>query len=264
MKQAMIWLTAVVVLVIGLPPASAQQRDDRAKQKEEAALQQQVDELKAGQQQILKELQAIRKILQSFQEASGPQPPSEIALPVAGEPFKGSAAARVAIIEYSDFQCPYCGEYAREIYPRLDSSYVKSGKVRYYFRDLPGPSHTFALGAARAARCAGEQGKFWEMHDSLFATQTTLAPPDLTKRAQELGLDQAKFNECIASGRYTDNIRRSMAGAERMGISGTPAFILGVLDPSGNSVRSTKVILGAEGFDAFKSALDELLAAPQK
>ncbi|MFL6212764.1 MAG: DsbA family protein [Blastocatellia bacterium] len=264
MKQAISWLTAVIVGVSCLPPASAQKRDDKAKQKEAASLQQQVDELKAGQQQILKELQEIRKILQSFQEAASPQPPSEIALPVAGEPFKGSAAARVAIVEYSDFQCPYCGEYAREIFPRLDSDYIKSGKVRYYFRDLPVPSHTLALGAAQAARCAGEQGKFWEMHDRLFANQTTLAPPDLTRLAHESGLDESKFSECLASGRYRDNIRRSMAGAERMGINGTPAFLLGVLDPSGNSVRSTKIILGAESFETFKSALDELLASPQK
>jgi protein-disulfide isomerase len=263
MKQTMVWLVALAVGVICMPTASAQTRDDKSKQKD-ASLQQQIDELKAGQQQILKELQEIKKILQSFQEAAVPQPPAEIPLPVAGEPFKGSPAARVAIVEYSDFQCPYCGEYAREIFPRLDSSYIKSGKVRYYFRDLIVPSHTFALGAAQAARCAGEQGKFWEMHDLLFANQTTLAPPDLTKRAQELGLDEAKFSECIASGRYRENIRRSMSGAERMGISGTPAFILGVLDPSGNSVRGTKLIMGAESFETFKSALDELLAAPQK
>jgi protein-disulfide isomerase len=264
MKQAMMWLTALVVGVSCLPPASAQKRDDKAKQKEAASLQQQIDELKAGQQQILKELQEIRKILQSFQEAAGPQPPPEVALPVAGEPFKGSPAARVAIIEYSDFQCPYCGEYAREIFPRLDSAYIKSGKVRYYFRDLPLASHTFALGAAQAARCAGEQGKFWEMHDRLFANQTALAPADLSRYAHELGLDEAKFGECITSGRYRDNIRRSMTGAERMGVTGTPAFLLGVLDPSGNSVRGTKVIVGAESFETFKSALDELLAAPQK
>ena len=136
--------------------------------------------------------------------------------------------------------------------------------MRYYFRDLPLPSHTFALAAAQAARCAGEQGKFWEMHDLLFANQTTLAPPNLTKRAHELGLDEAKFSECLSSGKYRDNIRRSMAGAERMGLNGTPAFLLGVLDSSGNSVRSTKVIMGAESFDTFKAALDELLAAPQK
>src|SRR5689334_12321708 len=185
MKQTVMLLLTLAVGASFLPAASAQTRDDKAKQKD-ASLQQQIDELKAGQQQILKELQEIKKILQSFQEAAGPQPPPEIPLPVGGEPFKGSPAARVAIVEYSDFQCPYCGEYAREIFPRLDSNYIKSGKVRYYFRDLPLASHTFALGAAQAARCAGEQGKFWEMHDHLFANQTALAPADLSRYAHEV------------------------------------------------------------------------------
>ena len=256
-------LAAAAIGLTLMTAGLAQQRDDKPKSKE-AALQQQIDELKAGQQQILRELQEIKKILQSFQEAAAPPPPQEVVLPVGGEPFKGSASARVAIIEYSDFECPFCGQYAREIFPRLDGDYVKSGKVRYYFRDLPLPSHPRALPAALAARCAGEQGKFWEMHDSLFADQAALSPADLSRRAQALGLDEAKLGECIASGKYRENIRRSAAGAARMGLNGTPAFFLGVVDASGNTVRSSKVIMGAEGYDAFKSALDELLAAPKK
>ena len=252
MKQTILSLTVAVVGLTLMSSGLAQQRDDKSKSKE-AAL----------QQQILRELQEIKKILQSFQEAAAP-PPQEVVLPVGGEPFKGSAAAHVAIIEYSDFQCPFCGQYAREIYPHLDSDYVKSGKVRYYFRDLPLPSHPQALTAALAARCAGEQGKFWEMHDSLFANQEALSPADLSRRAQGFGLDEAKFNACLANGKYRENIRRSAAGAERMGINGTPAFFLGVVDPNGNTVRSRKLILGAEGYDAFKSALDELLAAPKQ
>lgn len=261
MKQIIWSLAAAVVGLTLMSQGLAQQRDDKPQSKE-AALQQQIDELKAGQQQILKELQEIKKILQSFQEAASP--PQEAVLPVGGEPFKGSPAARVAIIEYSDFECPFCGQYAREIFPRLDADYVKSGKVRYYFRDLPLPSHPRALAAALAARCAGEQGKFWEMHDSLFANQAALTPADLSRRAQALGLDEAKLNACITSGKYRENIRRSVAGAERMGINGTPAFFLGVVDPSGNTVRSSKLILGAEGYEAFKAALEQMLAAPQK
>ena len=262
MKRTISWLAAIVIGLTNLS-GQAQTRDDKRKP-DAASLQQQIDELKAGQQQILKEVQEIKKILQSFQEATNQQPPQDIILPVGGEPFKGSPTARVAIVEYSDFQCPFCGEYAREVYPKVDGEYVKSGKVRYYFRDLPLPAHPQALPAALASRCAGEQGKFWEMHDSLFADQAALAPADLSRRAKALGLDETKFSECLASGRYKDNIRRSMVGAERMGINGTPAFVLGVLDAEGNVVRSSKVIMGAESFDAFKSALDELLAPPKK
>src|SRR5260221_459521 len=85
--------------------------------------------------------------------------------PVHGEPFRSDAHARVAIIEYSDFECPLCRQFARDVYPLIDAAYIHSGKVKYFFRDLPLPMHPHALPAARAARCAGEQGKFWEMHD---------------------------------------------------------------------------------------------------
>src|SRR5205085_11623237 len=116
LMRQMIRSLAVIISLAFIPAAAAQKRDDKPASKE-AALQQQIDELKAGQQQILKEVQEIKKILQSFQEAAAPQPPQELVLPVGGEPFKGSPAARVAIIEYSDFECPFCGEYAREVYP---------------------------------------------------------------------------------------------------------------------------------------------------
>jgi protein-disulfide isomerase len=263
MRQTSRWLAAFVIGITLLPSALAQQRDDKAKSKDEK-LQQQIDELKAGQQQILKEVQEIKKILQSFQEAAAPQPPQEIALPVASEPFKGSPAARVAIVEYSDYQCPFCGEYAREVFPRLDGDYVKSGKVRYYFRDLPLPMHPQAMPAALAARCAGEQGKFWEMHEWLFANQQALAPDALKQHAAALGLDAARFNDCLTTGKYRNPILRSMASAERMHIDGTPAFLVGVFDPNGEIVRVSQVLLGAKTYEEFKTVLDDMLAAPKK
>jgi len=263
MHQMIRRLTAVVVGLTLLSPALAQKRDDKPKPKE-ATLQQQVDELKAGQQQILKELQEIKKILQSFQEANSPQAPQEISLPVSGEPFKGSPAARVAIIEYSDYQCPFCGEYAREVFPRLNSDYIKSGKVRYYYRDLPLSMHPNALPAALAARCAGEQGKFWEMHERLFANQNALDPDALKQHAVALGLDAARFNECMASGKYRSPVARSMASAERLRIDGTPAFLIGVVDANGEVVRVAQVMLGAKTYEAFKAALDSALAPPSR
>jgi len=263
MKQIIRSLTVAVIGLALMLQGLAQQRDDKSKSKE-AALQQQIDELKAGQQQILKELQEIKKILQSFQEAANQQPPQEITLPVGGEPFKGSPAARVAIIEYSDYQCPFCGEYARQIFPQLDSAYIKSGKVRYYFRDLPLQMHPQALPAALASRCAGEQGKFWEMHERLFANQNALGPDDLKKHAAAIGLDAARFDECLSSGKYRNAVARSMASAERMRLDGTPAFLMGVLDPNGEVVRVTQVKLGAQTYEEFKETLDGLLAAPSK
>jgi protein-disulfide isomerase len=231
------------------------------------SLQQQIDELKKGQEGLLKEVEEIKQLLQQrpgrAEFAAKTAAPTVSSVNVHGEPFRGDQAARVAIMEFSDFDCSFCGKYARETYPRLDQDYVKPGKVRYFFRDLPGPGETNAFVKARAARCAGDQAKFWEMHDLLFATQAAPAG-DLAPLGQTLGLDLARFNECLASEKYAENIERSVAGARRMGIMGTPAFIIGILTEDGNFIRVTKLLVGAQTYDDLKSVLDELLTNPAK
>lgn len=230
------------------------------------SIQQQIDELKEGQQRMLKELAEIKRLLQEkpgrVGYAAKPTTPNGIALNVHGEPFKGGSRARVAIMEYSDFDCSFCAKYTREIYPRIDEDYIKPGKIKYFFRDLPEPAQTNALVKACAARCAGEQGKFWEMHELLFAAQSAPVGQDPKSYAQALGLDLGKFSECLSSGRYSDSIRRSAVGAGRMGIFGTPTFLIGTLTEDGDFMRTTKVLPGADSYAAFKSILDELLAAP--
>ena len=112
--------------------------------------------------------------------------------------------------------------------------------------------------AARAARCAGAQGKFWEMHDSLFAKQNLLRDVDMPARAQEVGLDTAKFSECLSSDRYTEDINKSAAEAQKMGVEGTPTFFVGQVNPNGE-LTNLKMIVGSRSYDAFKSVIDDLL-----
>ena len=236
--------------------------------KTSVSVQDQINALKQGQEQILKELGEIKKLLQErpgrVDYAAKPTTPNVISLNVHGEPFRGDRRARVAILEYSDFDCSYCAKYALEIFPKIDKDYIQSGKIKYFFRDLPAPGETNALLKARAARCAGEQGKFWEMHDRLFATQTEHAGPNLTSHAQALALDTEKFDACLASGRYSDNIRMSVAGARRAGLYGTPAFLIGTVSEDGDFVLATKVLVGGESFETLRSGLDEILAASSK
>jgi protein-disulfide isomerase len=227
-----------------------------------STLKKQIQDLQQGQQQILQELKELRQLIQATVNAAPAGRPAQIlSINVYGESFKGSNSARAAIIEYSDFECPYCGQYSREVYARILESYVKTGKIRYYFRDLPLPIHSNAVKAALAARCAGEQGKFWEMHDSLFADQSSLSEKDLLGRASTLGLNQVKFSECFSSNKYADSIRKSKVGAERMGITGTPAFAIGIIEPNGEVVKVSQMFLGAQSYEDFKSALDELLSS---
>jgi len=236
-----------------------------------SVLKQEVKALGAQQRQILEQLNELKQMLQANPPGrTAPPLPSTVA--IQGEPFRGDSGARVAIVEYADFECPYCGKHMRETYPQILDNYIQTGKVKYFFRDLPLPMHSHAMPAARAARCAGEQDKYWQMHDSLFANQGSLINKALLDRAQSLGLDTAKFEECLSSQRYLAEIRNSMVEAQKMGISGTPTFFLGTIGPNADAVLSglqvqpalvvniARAIRGTVPYEAFKTALDELLA----
>lgn len=258
-------LSCSLCLTIIQPGVCKQQAHKTGKgeaQENASTLKKQIEDLQQGQRQILQELKELRQLIQANSNAAAAgRPEQAVSMNVYGEPFLGSSSARLAIIEYSDFECPFCGQYDREVYPRILESYVKAGKVRYYFRDLPLPIHPNAMQAARAARCAGEQGKFWEMHDSLFADQSALSEKDLLGRAAALGMNQPKFSECFFSDKYADSIRKSKMGANRIGVTGTPAFAFGVIGPGGEVVKVSQVLLGAQSYEDFKSAIDELLSS---
>ena len=192
------------------------------------------------------------------------RPQEAVSLNVLGEPFRGSVAARVAILEYSDFDCSFCAKYAVEIYPLLDQAYIQTGKVKYFFRDLPDPGHPDALFKARVARCAGEQEKFWQAHDLLFKDQRPFDGPALIAFGEALGLLREPFNTCITSDRYLDAILQSSQSASRMRIYGTPAFLIGTLNEDGSLLRASKIFLGAESFLAFRNVLEELLMPAKK
>jgi protein-disulfide isomerase len=126
--------------------------------------------------------------------------------------------------------------------------------------EFPLPMHSNAMKAAEAAECAKDQGKFWEMHDKIFENQRALAETDLTKYAEALGLDGKKFKECIDSGKHAEQIKREMAEGQKAGITGTPSFLLGYMEPNGK-VKATKKIVGAQPYSAFKTQIDEMLSS---
>ena len=122
--------------------------------------------------------------------------------------------------------------------------------------------HKFAFKAAQAASCAGEQGKFWEMHDRLFENQKALEP--WTPHAEAVGLDVAKFEECLASGKFDSEIRRDMGEARKVGVTGTPGFMIGRTDPASSKVKVLAVLKGAKAFSDFKAEIDRLLEEAAK
>ena len=146
--------------------------------------------------------------------------------------------------------------------PQIEKEYIETGKIKYVFMDFPLPMHRQAMKASEAGFCAGDQGKFWEMHDRLFANQNALNPEDLLKHAEALGLEMTQFKGCLDSGKHGAEIRAAMAEGQKAGITGTPGFLFGFIE-SDNKVKATKKISGAFPYTHFKATIDEMLSTKQ-
>jgi len=165
---------------------------------------------------------------------------------------------KLAIVEFSDFQCPFCGRYARETFPLVDREFVATGSVEYVFRHFPLEAiHPSALKASEASECAGRQGKRWEMHDKIFANQQALSEASLRGYASELRLDGRTFDECL-EGSAVPLIKADQAEGQRLGVQSTPTFFIGTVQSDG-SIALVKKIPGALPYATLKAELRKLL-----
>jgi protein-disulfide isomerase len=192
-----------------------------------------------------------------------PESRSEVAVgpvraSVASAPFLGRPDAPVTIIEFSDYQCPFCQRFFATTLPLLKKDYIDTGKVRYVFRDFPLEMHPEAQKAAEAAHCAGEHKKYWEMHDLLFQNQKALAPAQLAVYARTIGLNKAEFDRCLSSGRQSPRVARGLADGAAAGVRGTPGFVIGKTRP-GEVVEGT-FLRGAQPLESFRAIIDRALA----
>jgi protein-disulfide isomerase len=179
---------------------------------------------------------------------------------VANAPARGRVDAVVTLVEFSDYECPFCIRHFQQTMPRIDENYIQSGKIRYVFRDFPIDSnHPQAIKAHEAARCALEQEKFWDIHTRLFSAPGTHTAEALDQRAKEAGLNLSAFDSCLASGRATPAIRETEGIAETLGATGTPWFFVGVRDLKTDKVRVIKPIGGAQPYEQFSIVLDAAL-----
>ncbi len=173
---------------------------------------------------------------------------------MAGAPAtKGKTDAKVTMVEFTDYQCPFCSRFFTDTYGQIMKNYVDNGKIQYISRDLPLPFHPNAHIAAQATRCAGDQKKYWEMHDKLFEKQTDWseasdAKPKFEIYAKEIGINSGNFLKCLTDGKYKQAVDDDAALASRVGASGTPTFII-----------NGKVLVGAQPYSEFERALNEAL-----
>ncbi len=207
---------------------------------------------------LRRELAAVKEDLANLRATLG-RPRPEVDL--TGAPHKGNPDALVALVEFSDYECPFCIRHFRETMPMIEKNYIATGKILYAFRDFPiDVLHPQAVKAHEAAQCGLEQGKFWEMHNTLFGAPAQHSVEGLEATATQAGVNLAPFRECIASGRTTAGIRKTADLAASFGANGTPAFFIGVFDKATNQVKVTRAISGAIPFAQFAQALEAALA----
>lgn len=172
------------------------------------------------------------------------------------DPFLGDKNAKVIIVEFSDYQCPFCRSFWKDSFVQLKKEYIDTNKIKFVYRDYPLSFHPMAQPFAEAAECAEDQGKYWQMHDKIFSEQEKKGQGTVTSSIDDLklwasqvaGLDKNKFNQCLDSGKYKVEVQKDFDDGSKAGVSGTPSFFI-----------NGRLLVGAQPFSAFKSVIDEEL-----
>lgn len=193
---------------------------------------------------------------QPAQAAPQPQaaPPSptigseQVTAMLEGAQMKGDKNAPVTIIEFSDFECPFCARFYSNTLPQIEDQYIKTGKVKFAYKHFPLSFHAQAQKAGEASECAGDQGKFWEMHDVLFEKGVAGGVASFKQYAADLNLDAGDFDACLDTGKYADKVLKGLQEGSAVGVRGTPGFLI-----------DGQLVSGAQPFSVFQQVIDAAL-----
>ena len=211
--------------------------------------------------EILKELRQIRQLLER-QQAKAPQAQEEQVVKakvnLEGFAMLGSKEAPLTIVEFTDYQCPFCQRFHTTAFPELKKNYIDTGKVRFYSRDMPLDFHPDAMRAAEAARCASDQGQFWRLRDVMGANPNKLDMDSLVADVTNLKMDVKAFRACVESEKYKSAVQTDVMEAMKIGANGTPTFVVGKSTPNG---VDGELMVGAQPYPMFDQKLQELGSA---
>ena len=239
-----------IPLALALPAAAQMVAGET--RKDEGITRQQADD-------ILNELRQSRQLLEKHQAKGSGQPDPELPvrakLNLDGFQMLGNKNAPLTIVEFTDYQCPFCRQFHATAYVELKKNYIDTGKLRFYSRDLPLDFHANAMRAAQAARCAADQGKFWQLRDIMGANPDKLEMANLVENATGLKMDVAAFRTCVESEKYKNAIQTDVMEAMKIGATGTPAFVVGKSTADG---VDGEVVVGALPYPMFDQKLKEI------
>ena len=256
-KSLLLFVTALLVAG-GVAAAAGKEAEKKDQWEEEILLQ--LSEMRKAQGELIKRVDSLQAEVTALRAAGagaagGANGAATLDLRDPQFPSEGDAKAQVAIVEFSDFQCPYCRRHQQATLPTLAEQYVNKGTVRYFFVDYPLSFHAQALGAAIAAACAHQQGAFWKMHDQLFDNQGKLGDELYRKLATDLKLDEKRFQSCVADPKTKQMVTAHLAIGDRLGVDGTPAFLVGKLKDG--VLTDARRISGARPASDFEKLLKQ-------
>jgi protein-disulfide isomerase len=259
-RRRVMLFAPLVFLILACTGPAAQQSSP----KDAEALQKEVDALKAKQAEMQKSLDEVREFLTAATGGRFGAPTLvNTTFDLSGGQTNGQPTAPVTIVEISDYHCPFCRRHVQQTQPKLYETYVNTGKARHVFVHYPiAQLHPDAHKSHEAAICAADQGKFWAFHAKLFENplETVAQLEDLAKKT---GLDGAAFTKCLESGQHAPEVKASIERIQKMNVNGTPMFLIGRTPSGSEPMTIAHVIEGAQPFEAFKAAIDDVATAKQ-
>lgn len=249
------FLVLIAGLIVGAGAHPAYAAEKPVSESEFRSLKEDLKGIRGDLEELKKEMKLIRQLLgrRSTQTA-----PVVATVSVSGNPIMGRKDAPVTLIEFSDYQCPFCRRFSQNTLPTLKTKYIDTGRVRYVFRDFPlDRIHPQARKAAEAAHCAEDQGKYWEMHDLLFQNQKDLQVGKLKTYARSLKLDPVAFDDCLQKDKYAANVQKDLEDGVGVGIRGTPSFFVGKTGQD-DTIKGV-MIRGARPITVFQAEINKLL-----
>jgi len=243
------WAALPLAVLLPLAAQTAKKDAKKGTGEELGITRQQADEM-------LDELRQIRALLEMQQGKAAPAPPPQVKLNLEGFQMLGSKNAPITLVEFTDYQCPFCQRFHTTVYTELKKNFIDTGKVRFFSRDLPLDSiHPDAVRAAQAARCATEQGQFWALRDIMGANPSQLDLDSLVADATGLKMDANVFRTCLTTQKYREAVQTDVLEAMKIGAEATPTFVVGKTTPSG---VDGELLVGAQPLSEFVKAFARL------
>ncbi len=206
------------------------------------------------------ELNSLKAIVTSADNGKRGGASNVVQVKLGDKPYLGSTGAKIAIVEFSDYQCPYCTRHVKNTLPKLTENYIDTGKIQYFVSDFPLDFHSQARPAAIAARCAGDQNEkaYWDMHHAFFNGKQTFSNDSYISLAADMELDLADFKQCLSAPKMGELVDESIQYGQSIGVRGTPAFFIGNIE--GGDIINPIFVSGAQSYLTFSRHLEKLLA----